>query len=106
MKNPSGSVSRVRDLSRDIVQKADVVNTCPGRGMATETVSNTSDRTACNTAGVTRELDALVTKIRDEECRRIVREIHDGVGQTLVALTINLQRMQSSLSPDSTEAQL
>jgi signal transduction histidine kinase len=37
-----------------------------------------------------RELTARLMQLQDEERRRIARELHDSVGQTLAALTMNL----------------
>jgi signal transduction histidine kinase len=37
-----------------------------------------------------RELTARLMQLQDEERRRIARELHDSIGQTLAALTMNL----------------
>jgi signal transduction histidine kinase len=44
-----------------------------------------------------RELTGHVLHLQDEERRRIARELHDGVGQSLVALSINLSRFESDV---------
>ena len=51
-----------------------------------------SDRTAdLDTANQNlRELSARLLQLQDDERRRIARELHDSVGQMLVALTMNL----------------
>ena len=51
-----------------------------------------------------RELSARLLKLQDEERRRIARELHDGVGQLLAAISINASRVareKSNLSPDT-----
>ena len=44
-----------------------------------------------------RELSARLMKLQDEERRRIARELHDSVGQTLAALGMNLSMVRSDL---------
>jgi PAS domain S-box-containing protein len=64
----------------------------------------------------TRELESLTTTLRelsgqllqtqDEERRRIARELHDGVGQLLVALNMNISKLgreQNNLTPQGRE---
>jgi PAS domain S-box-containing protein len=50
-----------------------------------------------------KELSARLLRVQDEERRRIARELHDGVGQVLVAMSMNasvLSREASKLSPE------
>jgi signal transduction histidine kinase len=54
-----------------------------------------------------RELSARLLKMRDEERRRLARELHDSVGQLLAAITMNLDligRESDKLSPFSVQA--
>lgn len=44
-------------------------------------------------AATVRELSARLLQLQDEERRRIARELHDSVGQSLAAININLSRM-------------
>jgi len=44
-----------------------------------------------------RELTARLMQLQDEERRRIARELHDSVGQTLAALTMNLTTVSSDI---------
>ena len=51
-----------------------------------------------------KELSARLLKLQDEERRRIARELHDGVGQLLAAMSMNASRVEgetSKLSPDA-----
>ena len=51
-----------------------------------------------------KEFSARLLKLQDEERRRIAREMHDGVGQLLAAMSMNassINREKSSLSPDA-----
>jgi PAS domain S-box-containing protein len=50
------------------------------------------------------ELAASLLRLQDDERRRIARELHDGVGQLLAAMSMNasrLEREKSKLSPDA-----
>jgi PAS domain S-box-containing protein len=50
-----------------------------------------------------RQLSVSLMAAQDEERRRIARELHDGVGQLLAAMSMNasnLQKESSNLSPD------
>ena len=51
-----------------------------------------------------KEFSARLLKLQDEERRRIARELHDGVGQLLAAMSMNaarVEREKSKLSPDT-----
>lgn len=45
-----------------------------------------------------RELSAHLLSVREEEDRRIAREVHDELGQTLIALKIDLTRASDKIS--------
>jgi signal transduction histidine kinase len=47
-----------------------------------------------------RGLAKAVWKVQEDERRRLAREIHDGLGQTLTALTHQLERLQQKLAGD------
>jgi signal transduction histidine kinase len=46
--------------------------------------------------GATRRLSGRILTLQDEERRRIARELHDSLGQYLVALKINLEALSAS----------
>src|SRR5579871_947631 len=51
-----------------------------------------------------RALSSFVLKARDDESRRIARELHDSTGQYLAALQMNLEALQqSSASPTASQ---
>ena len=52
-----------------------------------------------------RELSSSVLKARDDESRRIARELHDSVGQYLAALHMNLDALQQDTSAPLTVVQ-
>jgi signal transduction histidine kinase len=54
-----------------------------------------------------RDLSAPLLRLRDEERRRIARELHDSVGQLLAAMSMNLSKVQSErgkLSPRAAQS--
>jgi len=55
----------------------------------------TADLDAVN--GSLRELSARLLQLQDEERRRIARELHDSVGQTLAALSMNLSAVRGEI---------
>jgi signal transduction histidine kinase len=53
-----------------------------------------------------RQLGAQILKMRDDERRRIARELHDSVGQLLSALAINLGQLGTGANASEREAGL
>jgi PAS domain S-box-containing protein len=55
------------------------------------------------------ELSARLLQVQDTERRRIARELHDGVGQTLAAINMNISqvsRAQTNMSPATAQRML
>ena len=80
LRNPDGTVAQLA-VTRDITK----------RKQAEEAIKE-------------KELSARLLKLQDEERRRIARELHDGVGQLLAAMSMNASRLdgeKSNLSPDA-----
>jgi PAS domain S-box-containing protein len=53
------------------------------------------------------ELSARLLQVQDEERRRIARELHDGVGQLLVAISMNISQVleeKAKLSPATAQS--
>lgn len=50
-----------------------------------------------------RGLAKAVWRVQEDERRRLARELHDGLGQTLTALKIRLERMQQRVGDDHPE---
>ena len=57
-----------------------------------------------NATAKLRELTGKLLQTQDEERRRIARELHDGVGQLVVAMSMNLTRIVSEKEVLSAEA--
>lgn len=51
-----------------------------------------------------RELSGRILQLQDEERRRIARELHDGVGQLLAAISMNMAVVEDELDALSPEA--
>jgi len=51
------------------------------------------------------QLASRLLRLQDEERRRIARELHDGMGQNLFALTMSLARLQALASDQAPEFQ-
>lgn len=51
-----------------------------------------------------RQLSTQLLKLQDEERRRIGRELHDGLAQTVLAVNLSLAQIRQSLSPKDTAA--
>jgi PAS domain S-box-containing protein len=80
MRNPDGTIVQL-GVTRDITE----------RKQAEEAIKE-------------KELSARLLKLQDEERRRIARELHDGVGQLLAAMTMNAVRLNQEKARLSLEA--
>ncbi len=70
---------------------------------ASKVAQDITERRRAEDAIKERELAARLLKLQDEERRRIARELHDGVGQLLAAMSMNASTLDTEkwkLSPD------
>jgi signal transduction histidine kinase len=71
---------------------------------ASKVARDITQRTQAEKALKESELSARLLQLQDEERRRIARELHDGVGQLLAAMSMNVSRVvreKSNLSLDA-----
>ena len=69
-----------------------------------ETNSDITQQKESEKARKESELAASLLRLQDDERRRIARELHDGVGQLLAAMSMNASRLErewSKLSPEA-----
>ena len=90
---------------RDVSLTVSPVKNAAGRIVgASKMARDITERKKAEKAIKERELSARLLKLQDEERRRIARELHDGVGQLLAAMSMNASRIdgeKSKLSPDA-----
>ena len=71
---------------------------------ASKVARNITERKRTEKALKESELAASLLRLQDDERRRIARELHDGVGQLLAAMSMNASRVErerSKLSPEA-----
>jgi PAS domain S-box-containing protein len=84
------AISPVRDVTGRIVGASKVARDITQQKQAEEAIRQS-------------ELSVRLLQLQDEERRRVARELHDGVGQLLAAMSMNASRLgreKSNLSPD------
>jgi PAS domain S-box-containing protein len=89
--NISVTVSPIRDPVGHVVGASKIARDITDRRRAEEAIKE-------------KELAARLLKLQDEERRRIARELHDGVGQLLAAMSMNTGRLnqeKAKLSPEA-----
>jgi PAS domain S-box-containing protein len=103
------TVRLCRDGTRlDISLTISPVKDSTGRVVgASKVARDISERTRAEQARKEAELSARLLQVQDEERRRIARELHDGVGQLLSAVGMNISqilREKGKLSPGAVRA--
>jgi PAS domain S-box-containing protein len=91
--NISVTISPVRDPVGQVVGASKVARDITQRKRAEQAIKE-------------KELSARLLKLQDEERRRIARELHDGVGQLLAAMSMNAARVnpeKARLSPEAAQ---
>jgi two-component system sensor histidine kinase UhpB len=89
---PDGSIRYIHDVvypvmseTGDVVERYGVIMDVTDRKRAEEALQRSHDQL--------RALAARVEKVREEERTRLAREIHDGLGQALTAIKIDLSSL-------------
>lgn len=70
---------------------------------ASKVMRDITDQKQAEEAVKEKELSARLRKLQDEERRRMARELHDGVGQLLAAMSMNASKIkceEANLSPE------
>jgi PAS domain S-box-containing protein len=90
-----GTTIRIVGVSQDLSERKQTENEL--RKMGIEQERRVRERTAeLNKANESlRDLSARLLILRDEEARRLARELHDSVGQLLSAMSINIATIQA-----------
>jgi signal transduction histidine kinase len=98
----------LRSLARTVVTQLELRHSVKDHGEAQELLSGLQARTERQVEQRTEQLasaneslqrlSAQLIKARDEERRRIARELHDSTGQVLAALSMTLHKMQKDSS--------
>jgi signal transduction histidine kinase len=98
----------LRSLARTVVNQLELRHSVKGHGEAQELLSGLQARPERQVEQRTEQLasaneslqrlSAQLIKARDEERRRIARELHDSTGQVLAALSMTLNKMQKDSS--------
>jgi signal transduction histidine kinase len=98
----------LRSLARTVVTQLELRHSVKGHGEAQELLSGLQARTERQVEQRTEQLasaneslqrlSAQLIKARDEERRRIARELHDSTGQVLAALSMTLNKMRKDSS--------
>jgi PAS domain S-box-containing protein len=99
-------IHKRKDGTQAVVASRWALDQCDhrNRNSILETNSDITGRKEAEEARKKAELSARLLQVQDEERRRIARELHDGVGQLLVALSMNVSKVvdeKSRLSEDA-----
>jgi PAS domain S-box-containing protein len=100
----SGELTHIRkDGTNIVVSSRWILDQANGKSLSIlETNSDITERKRLEEAIREREISTRLLQVQDEERRRIARELHDGVGQSLALLSINsgaVEKEKARLSP-------
>jgi PAS domain S-box-containing protein len=97
VRDPEGKTTRWFGTGTDIHEQRQLLQTL------SETRDNLENRVQERTAELNRankslrELSACLLQLRDEEARRLARELHDSIGQMLAAISMNIAKVTSQV---------
>ena len=94
---PEGSTRFVHSLGRPTFNDSGEIVEFIGVGMDV-TESHIANERLARSLKESRALSARLHKVRDDEDRRIAREVHDEVGQSLTALAMDVAWLRNKLS--------
>jgi PAS domain S-box-containing protein len=106
IRNSKGNILRWVGINLDIQRRKDAERDLHVLIQTLEARISERTRELENVTDKLRELSGRLLQIQDEERRRIARELHDGVGQLLAAMNMNLAALaeeEGGLSPQSNQ---
>ncbi|GAC1703311.1 MAG: hypothetical protein NVS9B4_11080 [Candidatus Acidiferrum sp.] len=104
VKDESGRVTMVVATGLDITEQKELRDKLEARVMERTRELEEKNKVLQEQAKTVRELSGRLLRSQDEERRRIAREMHDGVGQVVAAVAMNIPTIakeKDKLSPDA-----
>jgi PAS domain S-box-containing protein len=107
IRNPQGEIFRWLGTNTDITQQKEIESALQEvrKELESRVDQRTTELRAANEG--LRELSSRLLQMQDQERRRIARELHDSIGQLLVAMALSLgtvQREEHKLSAEAARA--
>jgi signal transduction histidine kinase len=95
VRDETGEVTRIVGISQDLSKRKqeELQLREAGEELDRRVRERTAELDRANQS--LRELSARLLQLRDQEARRLARELHDSVGQLLVAISLNIAKVRS-----------